>query len=157
MEKDKSNKKVGYGLLNFLFWVPMQTILIILQERIELLPSRMATALGWKAIYPDPYHHTFILDDYTALCGFIGCAYTAVGCVLLSAYGLNTTKWWKGFLLWYMAYIPLTMIFIPSIGSLVLDVWLAPIVWLGELELIHLIQSKVSKLKMKNKQKSLYN
>jgi hypothetical protein len=142
MEQNKTEKRTSYGLLNFMFWVPMQTILIVIQERLGLLPSRLATALGWKAIYPDPFHHAFIFDDYTTLCGFIGCAYTAVGCVQLSAYGLNTIRWWKGFLLWYMAYIPLTMVFIPIIGSLILDVWLAPIVWLGELELVYWIKSK---------------
>lgn len=143
MEQNTIEKKTDYGLLRFLFWVPMQTILIIVQETLGLLPSRLATALGWKAIYPDPFIRAFIFDDYTTLCGFIGCAYTAVGCVMLSAYGLNTTKWWKGFLLWYGAYVLLTMIFIPIIGSLILDVWLAPIVWLGELELVHWIRSKV--------------
>lgn len=84
-------------------------------------------------------------DYYTMYCFGVGIFYTGVGCVLLSAYGLNTHKWWKGYTCWYIAYILLTLLNIETIGSLILDVWLAPLLWLGELELVHWIQKSLGK------------
>ena len=144
MGQKNTERKIGYGLLNFVFWVPVQTILIIFQEQLGLLPSRIARLLGWAAVYPDMHYFRMFGDYYTMICAVVGCAYTAVGCILLSEYSLNTSKWWKGFWLWYIVYVVLTAFLTVGIGSLILDVWLAPIVWLGELELVHWIQNCIA-------------
>lgn len=140
-----SNKPLGYELLSFVFWLPMQAIIIGLLDASGILPSTIAIALGWGGQPLTSHHFPFAIDYYTTVCAYIGAAYTAVGCFLLSAYNINTSKWWKSVVIWYVAYLILTALLIPSIGSLILDIWFAPVLWLGELELVNWIQCYISK------------
>ncbi len=140
MEQDLAEKQLGPGLLMFIFWMLVQVIIIVFLEGAGLLPSRIGAALGWEPLHII-MHHGY--DFYTELCFYIGIAYTGVGCILLTMHGINTPKWWKAFLLCYFVYVLLTAVFGLEIGSLILDIWFAPIIWLGELELVHWICTSV--------------
>ena len=145
MEENKEVRQIGRGILLLLFWLPMQAIIIIILEELHLLPSHLGIALGWEADPPDGHSLFRYVDLYTEACAFCGFTYTAIGCVLLSEYGLNSGKWWKKFSLWYLAYFILTWLFFFGAGSIHLDIWFAPLLWLGELELVHWIVSSIKK------------
>ena len=147
MENKKEVRQIGRGILLLLFWLPIQAIIIIILEELHLLPSYLGIALGWPADPPGGHTLFRLFDEYTELCLFCGFTYTSIGCVLLSEYGLNTGKCWKKFTLWYLAYFILTWLVFFDSGSTHLDVWFAPILWLGELELARLIELSIKKMK----------
>lgn len=149
MKEDTSNRRIGYELLSFVFWLPIQAIIIGFLDAFGILPSTIAIALGWGGQPLTSHHFPFAIDYYTTVCAYIGAAYTAVGCFLLSAYNINTSKWWKKVAVWYVAYLLLTALLIPEIGSFILDVWFAPVLWLGEIELVNWVQCYISNNKQR--------
>ena len=141
MDLTRANTKgeIGRGLLLFLFWMTVQTVVIILLDSFRLLPSTVGIALGWEGAFLKAHYWFFALDYHSFICGCIGCVYTAVGCALLSNNGLNTPRWWRKSLLWYTVYVALTATLAGEIGSYVLDIWFAPLLWLLELEIFNAV------------------
>ena len=72
----------------------------------------------------------------------IGFIYTLVGSILVSHIGLGGRKFWIWFASLYVLYLIVTLVgmmraegawFFEGFGCYILDVWMAPLLWLGEL------------------------
>lgn len=74
--------------------------------------------------------------------------YTLVGSIILNCIPINTRKWWKKIGIFYIHYLALTVFGAAFIARdwfweghanlLLLFTWLAPLLWLAEIEAVHL-------------------
>ncbi len=83
---------------------------------------------------------------YTIACCVVGLVYTIVGSVILEKVPINTKRWWAIVGCCYVLFMILTAAgmlmvqgawFWEGYGAFLLDVWLAPLLWLGEIELFY--------------------
>ena len=130
----EGEREVGKGLAHFLCWMTIQASVIVILEGLHLLPGDV---LG------RPIDYSELPIEFTLYCGVIGGIYTAVGCLIILKHEVNTKGWWLNSLGWYLLYLPLSYLaFYDYIGWRVVDVWIAPILWIGEIELIYFLQIK---------------
>ena len=148
LTKANTKREIGRGLFLFIFWMIVQAVVIVFLDLFSMLPSTIGIALGWGGEYLRAHTWHFALDYHSCFCGVIGCSYTAIGCMLLSNYGLNSAKWRKKFLMWYFVYVALTSILAFEIGSYALDIWFAPLLWLLELELYNILYIRYNKRRL---------
>lgn len=136
----EGEQEVGKGLVFFVCWLIVQTVVIIILEGFHLLPGDL---LGVEL---RPRYYPFArVDVYTTMCGLVGIIYTGIGCIIMRLHEVNSSGWWLRMIGWYLLYLPLTYLFFYyEIGWRVADVWFAPILWVGEIELVYHIQKKVS-------------
>ena len=138
----ENEHEVGRGLLLFIFWMVFQATVIVVLDCLEVLPGDL---LG-IARYDWRLHNYF--DTYTIGCAEIGTVYTAIGCAIMLRHEVNSRGWWKWIAFLYPAYLFLTyVLFVSAIGWRVIDVWSAPLLWIGEIELIYHLQKRVSEKK----------
>ena len=74
-------------------------------------------------------------------------AYTIIGVVINNRFPINSRKWWKTIGICYATYLVLTFLGGALIGGrwfwdgtgnyLMAVVWIAPVLWLGEMEVVH--------------------
>ena len=134
--------EVGKGLMHLAFWMLFQAFVIGLLESIHLLPGDL---LGIDFDYNSDIHG--YPEVFTLYCGMVGLIYTTIGCFILRLHEVNSKGWWIRVCVWYVVYLPLAFLaFYYEIGWRVVDVWFAPILWVGEIELIYHLQKKVSEL-----------
>lgn len=120
------------------FWLPVQLLFIIVIESFGLLPSNLSPD---KCGFGGPKGF-FVNLDYTCACCCIGFIYTLVGSILVSHIGLGGRKFWIWFASLYVLYLIVTLVgmmqaegawFFDGFGCYIFDVWMAPLLWLGEL------------------------
>lgn len=120
------------------FWLPVQLLFIIIIESLGLLPSNLSPD---KCGFGGPAGFLTNLA-YTRACCIIGLIYTLVGSTLVSCVGLGGRKFWIWFASLYVLYLIVTLVgmmraegawFFEGFGCYIFDVWIAPLLWLGEL------------------------
>lgn len=133
---------------NILFWLPVQYAVIMLIGNLGLLPSNLSAD---KMSFCGPTG-AFIHLGYYVRCCEVGLIYTIVGSILISRVGLGSKKFWIWFSILYSIYLITTFIgmykaegawFFDGFGCYILDVWLAPLLWLWELFLAKYIYNRV--------------
>lgn len=137
----KSYKEWGLPrkiISNVAFWLPVQLIIIILVEYLGLLPSNLIPEkCGFYGIKGG-----FANLAYTEGCCMTGLIYTIIGSILISKVPLGSRKFWIWFASLYVIYLGLTLFgmmqsegawFFEGYGCYILDVWISPLLWLGEL------------------------
>lgn len=95
---------------------------------------------------------------YTRNCCIVGLAYTIIGTIILEKVPINTNRWWIIIGFCYVLFMILTAAGWPAQAEgyvvYLLDVWLAPLLWLGEIELFHYyLSSKMKKMGYHDKQR----
>lgn len=136
---------VGRVTLTTLFWLCVQVCIMLAVEILLLLPS--------DQFHVSLYGSTGAIAGYAYswTCCIIGLVYTITGSIILETIPINTRRWWIVVGICYGLYMVLTgagMLFIlgewfwKGYGAYLLDVWLAPLLWLGEIEVVHLYWSK---------------
>ena len=127
-------------ILTTLFWLCVQVCVIITIEILGLLPSRL--------FHVDLYGIQGSIAGfvYTRACCIVGLSYTIIGSIVLEKVPINTTRWWITVGCCYALFMILTAAgmlaaqgawFWEGYGAYLLDVWLAPLLWLGEIEVFH--------------------
>lgn len=139
---------VGRVILSVLFWLCVQVCVIIAIEILGLLPSRLFH-VGLYGIQGSIAGYV-----YTNACCIVGLIYTITGCIILERVKINTKQWWVIIGCCFGLYMIITAIgmysaqgawFWEGYGAYLLDVWLAPLLWLAEIELVHLYWSNQRK------------
>ena len=135
-------------ILSTFLWLCVQLCVILTIEMLNLLPSNLfhielygiQGAIAW--------------DCYTIACSIIGIVYTFVGSIILEKNTINTKKWWITIGVCYSLYMVLTACgmlaymgewFWEGYGVYLLDVWLAPLLWLAEIEIFYRIKTEQRK------------
>ena len=135
-------------ILTTLFWLCVQVCVIIAIEILVLLPSRL--------FHVGPYGIRGAVARYafTWACCLVGLVYTITGSIIIEKVPINTKRWWIIVGCCYALFMIITgagMLavqgawFWEGYGVYILDVWLAPLLWLGEIELFHLYLSNQMK------------
>ena len=133
-------KAIWRILLTTLFWLCIQLCVILALEILGFLPSRLFNVRlygiqGAVASY-----------IYTWACCIVGLVYTVTGSILLEKVSINSKRWWIIAGCCYALYMVSTAAgflvlqgdwFWEGYGAYLLDVWLAPILWLAEIEIFH--------------------
>lgn len=123
---------------NIAFWLPVQLLIIILVEHLGLLPSNLSP---FKSGFCGPKGGVMNYS-YTVACCEAGLVYTILGSILISTVKLGTKKFWIWFSILYFIYMVVTFVmmadsigawFYEGFGCYIFDVWVAPLLWLGEL------------------------
>lgn len=123
---------------NIAFWLPMQLLIIIFIEYLGILPSNLIQGKEWLF----GIQGTFANFAYTVACCIMGLVYTIIGSILISKVPLGSRKFWIWFTSLYVIYMGLSLHgmmqyegawFFEGYGCYILDVWFAPLLWLGEL------------------------
>lgn len=123
---------------NVAFWLPVQLLIIILVEYLGLLPSNLIP--GKRGFFG--IQGSFANLAYTGDCCIAGLTYTIIGSIMISKVSLGSRKFWIWFASLYVIYLGLTLFgmmqsegawFFEGYGCYILDVWIAPLLWLGEL------------------------
>lgn len=134
---------------NVAFWLPVQLTIIILVEHLGLLPSNLSP---WKRGFSG-LEGSFANLDYTIGCCLTGLVYTIIGCILISKVPPGSRKFWIWFACLYVIYMGITfwgmlhyegLWFFEGYGCFLLDVWISPLLWLGELFLARQIYLKLA-------------
>ena len=139
---------IGRVTLSTMFWLCIQVCIILAVEILRLLPSNLFH-VGLYGIQGSIAGYV-----YTWACCIVGLVYTMIGSIILEKIPINTKRWWITVGICYTLYMILTAVgmltahgawFWEGYGVFLLDVWLAPLLWLGEIELVHLYWSKQRK------------
>lgn len=127
-------------ILSVLFWLLIQA---------GILNNALSFAI---ALDPNSYRYYGIWGSMTMnvfdLCfTFTVIAYTIIGVVINDRIPINSRKWWKTISICYATYLVLTFLGGALIGGqwfwdgtgiyLMAFVWIAPLLWLGEMEIVH--------------------
>ena len=132
---------LGRITLSTLFWLCIQICVIIALEILGLLPSRLFH-VGLYGI-----QGTIAGYVYTHVCCIVGVVYTITGAIIMEKEAINSKRWWLIVGGNYLLFIIVTAIgmlyaqgawFWEGYGAYLLDVWFAPILWLVEIEIVHL-------------------
>ena len=135
-------------ILTTLFWLCVQVCVIIAIEILGLLPSRLFH-VGLYGIKGAVAGYA-----YTRACCLVGLVYTITGSIIVEKVSINTKRWWIIIGCCYALFMILTATgmlaaqgawFWEGYGAYLLDVWLAPLLWLGEIELFYLYLSNQMK------------
>lgn len=129
------------------FWILFQVTFILVLELLGLRPSRLfgASYFGGPAGGISAYSFYFT-------CLILCVAYTWIGLLMNNKYPLNSSHWWKAVVVLYVAYAVISIVglyafigewFFDGFGQYIADVWFAPILWLGELEVFNLVKKKL--------------
>lgn len=136
-------KSTGRIALATILWLCVQLCVILAIEHLRLLPTYL---LGVSIYCAQGLLYSLL---YTISCCLVGLVYTTVGCIILDTVPINTKRWWLIVGMCFAIYMILTAVlmvyfqgpwFWEGYGAYLLDVWLAPFLWLGEIELYHLIK-----------------
>lgn len=93
---------------------------------------------------------------YRIACRKVIMVYTIVGTIVYNFLEVNSKKWWITILILYLIYMILTLLgmmdamgewFFEGFGVLIFDVWMFPLLWLGELEIWHYLKRRKSLIK----------
>lgn len=131
-------------------WLPVQLIVIVLLERLCLLPSDLFE--GKSEVYSGALGHVFNYN-FSVLCAVLGVLYTFVGTWGISKYGLNTRKFWLLYGLTFLVHVIITGLFfflsrktfpLGVYAFMAIDVIAALLLWLLELELYSHLKRKFS-------------
>lgn len=133
-------REVGKGLLHFIFWMFIQGFVIIVLELLHVLPGDFfEEPLQYKGAFYHP-------DTYMVACAMIGTFYTFIGCLVIRKYEVNSLWWWLWVIGLYLVYLLLTYLLFDNVyGLRILDVWVAPVLWVLEIEMIYHIQKTIAK------------
>ena len=140
MNLPMKKKSAWHIILTILFWLCVQVCVIIALEILGLQLSRLFH-IGLYGIQGSVAGMV-----YTIACCVVGLVYTIVGSVILEKVPINTKRWWTIVGCCYVLFMILTAAgmlmvqgawFWEGYGAFLLDVWLAPLLWLGEIELFY--------------------
>ena len=143
--------RFGKIISSIAFWLPAQLVVILLVEYFGLLPSNLSPG---KSAFGGPAGGISNLI-YSFCCCISGLIYTIVGSILIANVGLGTKKFWIWFSSLYGSYLIITLLgmtsaegawFNEGFGCYILDVWIAPLLWLGELFLAKIVYDSSRKL-----------
>ena len=127
-------------ILKVLFWLIIQAGILnnALSFAIMLDPFRFRYYGIWVSMT------MYVFDLYFT---FTVIAYTIIGVVINDRIPINSRKWWKTISICYATYLVLTFLGGALIGGqwfwdgtgiyLIAVVWIAPVLWLGEMEVVH--------------------
>lgn len=134
MIKSKAGK-VGSVLLSTLFWLCIQVSVLFALGVLGIFPSRLFDAeLHGITVYA--YLIWFCIAVF---------AYTLIGSIILEKVMINSKRWWIIIASFYALFMILTaigMAFTRTYFVFLLNVWLAPLLWLAEIEVFHCYLSK---------------
>lgn len=145
----KNNKSV----ITVLFWLLIQAGILnnALSFAIALDPYRFRYYGIWGSMTMNVFDLCF---TFTVI------AYTIIGVVINNRIPINSRKWWKTISICYATYLVLTFIGGALIGGqwfwdgtgvyLIAVVWIAPVLWLGEMEVVHWYLSNQQKKYLAN-------
>ena len=137
-------KSAGRIALKTILWLCVQLCVILAIEYLRILPTNLLGVSIYGGIKGAVCSYA-----YTLSCCLVGLIYTVVGCIILDIIPINTKRWWHTVGICFAIYMVLTAIlmwlvqgpwFWEGYGAYILDVWLAPMLWLGEIELFHWIK-----------------
>lgn len=123
---------------NILFWLPVQFIVIMILDYLHLAPRNLfpdASTFGGPA-------GGIIALAYLLSCILVGIVYTISGSILIAKVQLGSRKFWIWFTSLYLLYMATSLAglyasiqewFFEGFGYYILDVWAAPLLWIGEL------------------------
>lgn len=129
-------KNIGQAVI----WMIVQLVVILCFECVRLSPAGLIPTIA--------HTHGPVAVMYgilfNAVCAVIGVIYTTVGIVVCNIFEINSERWWKAILVLYAIYMIITISgmmaamgawFFEGYGFLILNVWMAPILWIGEMEI----------------------
>lgn len=94
----EGEREVGKGLAHFICWMVIQASIIVILEGLHLLPGDLlGIPIDYNSVTKFP-------ETFTYYCGIIGGIYTAIGCMIILKYEVNTKEWWLHFCGWYLLY-----------------------------------------------------
>ena len=136
----REKKTWRYVIMPVLFWLIIQAGILnnALSFAIALDPYRFRYYGIWVSM------NMYVFD----LCfTFTVIAYTIIGVVINNRFPINSRKWWKTVGICYAFYLVLSFLGGALIGGqwfwdgtgiyLMAVVWIAPVLWLGEMEVVH--------------------
>lgn len=130
------------------FWVIFQIGIILILESFGFRPSRFIPGCS---SFGGPAGGICAMSFY-ATCFFLCIVYTWLGIILSDRLGINSPKWWRLLIILYVAYAAICTLglyfvigewFFDGFGAYAADVCFAPLLWLGELELMCLLKKKM--------------
>ena len=133
-------EKVTIVILSVLFWLIIQAGILsnALSLAIALDPCSFRYYGIWGSMTMYVFNVCFTLAVIT---------YTIIGVIINNRIPINTKKWWKAVGIFYAAYLVLSFLGGVLIGGqwfwdstsiyLMAVVWIAPVLWLGEMEIVH--------------------
>ena len=128
-----------------LFWIALQIGVITFLECIGIRPHRF---IG-KGLYFGGPGGGLIAMGFYFVCFCLCSTYTIVGLWLNKKLQMNSHRWWKTVAILYLVYVVLCVgglyyfiddWFFEGYGAYAADVCAAPLLWLGELELLRYLK-----------------
>lgn len=139
----RTTKIVAIIIGEAVIWMIFQFAVIILLNLLHINISHFLASAGisWSVA----------AMAYSVATLLLGIIYTIVGVSIKYFVGINTPRWWKLFWILYSIYAVSTLLvmycslgawFFEGYGYLIIEIWIAPLLWLGELELWEHIRSR---------------
>lgn len=134
-----------------IMWVIIQLAVIALLYNLGLVPSRIILdKLAWGSNTVFRWSLSYAI--YFVPCCVLTCVvYTIVGVLVTRSVPIHSKKWWIIATSCYVAFLIITgwgfylatgYAFYNDYGAAVIDVWIAPLLWLGEFEINYWIARK---------------
>lgn len=135
-----SGEKATTVILSVLFWLLIQAGILsdALSFAIALDPNRLLYYGLWGNMNMYVFEVCFTLAVIT---------YTIIGVIINNHISINSKRWWKAIIICYVVYLVLSVLGGAFIGEqcfwdgtgthLMTVVWIAPVLWLGEIEIAH--------------------
>lgn len=155
-ENNNKAKRIAQKVIKILgqsiAWMLVQLVVLVLLGMVELSPAGIIFYLLHLRV------GRFDGIVYNIACILIGMVYTLIGTIVCNTVKINSKTWWLTVSTLYLIYMIVTCVgmmhdmgewFYEGYGFLILDVWLAPLLWLGELELWHHFMEKLKRRKKK--------
>ena len=127
-----------------LFWFLVQIGIIALLYHIGFIPSHLVLdRLTWGGNTGFKWALNYTLK-VVPLCVITCLIYTIVGVVVTKKVPIHSKKWWTITSIFYLTFLTISGVwaflatgyaFYNSYGFAIIDIWIAPLLWLGEVEL----------------------
>ena len=148
MQNNAMSKRI---LVKILFWFFVQIGFVVLLYHLGFIPSNIVlNGLIWggNSGFKWSLNYAMIVVPLCVLCCLI---YTIVGVVVTSKVPVHSKRWWIIASICYLLFLAITGVgsflatgyaFYDSYGFAIIDIWIAPLLWLGEVELFLWIENK---------------
>ena len=137
--------------ISIIVWLFVQILIIALLYGMGAVPSAVImNRLGWGGLSGVEWALNYELL-FVPLCYVICLIYTIAGVVVTNRIPMHSKRWWIITAICYVAFLIITgaglylatgYAFYDACGAAIIDVWLAPLLWLGEIELFLWIVKK---------------
>ena len=137
--------------ISIIVWLFVQILIIALLYGMGEVPSAVImNRLGWGGLSGVEWALNYKLL-FVPLCYVICLIYTIAGVVVTNRIPMHSKRWWSVAIICYAVFLAITGIgsyiavgqpFYDGCGTAVIDVWMAPLLWLGEVELFRRVAAK---------------